>query len=351
MKEYKLTFDKDLHSYIRAKCLQAKRTLKNPELATLLSSVEIIAAAGGKRARPYMAEGIYEALGGKDKELARTLGVGLELFHLFCLVHDDVIDKGKTRHGVSTVHHAETARLKKSKRRGDIPHLANGQAVLIGDLLFSWSYECVARAAMRTPAGLQLLEIFSRMVSEVVAGQMLDVDMMSRTAVTEKEVTRKNLLKTATYTFVRPLQLGASLAGKLHEVEGTLKDYGESLGLGFQLQDDYFDIWTLAQKTGKPACADIADGAHTPISAYVLTATSKTDQRKFLSYFGRGLLTPKEIKEVRILLERVGAKDFATQSMQDIFAQTEQVLARAKMSPSVETFLSELLKTVAQRHT
>lgn len=348
---FKKGFDRDFQAFISAKVRSMGGLVKNDNVLAYVRAGEKVAISGGKRARPMMAEMVYEALGGKDKKAARQLGIGLELFHLFCLFHDDVIDGGQTRHGELTVHKSVFKNLKTGKRRGNLAHHANGQAVLVGDLFFGWAYECITSAAASVKNGSDVLAVFAKMIDEVIAGQMLDVDFMSQAKVSLENVGRKNLLKTATYSFVRPLELGITLAGGEKKLMREVSHFAAALGTAFQLQDDLMDVFADPKITGKPAMADIEDGAHTPLSAFVLAEASKKEQKIFLQFFGQGTLDGKEQRAVRELLVRTGAIAFAEEEMGRLFAHAEAVLKRGKMPLRVREVLTGLLEYIARRNT
>lgn len=240
-------FKKKFDPYIR-KCLDKKigevaKYTKDYLILDYVRYIKIIVLSGGKRIRPYIAYLMYEALGGKEERKAFQFLVSLELFHSFCLVHDDIMDKASLRHGTPTVHKYVVDALKKEKRLSDLKHAGNSQAILIGDLLFSWSQEILnLNKEFDQKIADKVKRLFYEMVDEVTVGQMIDVDITTRKTVSKELIDEKTRLKTAGYSFIKPFQIGAALAGKeTSEVEKFCKEFGLRMGIAFQIQDDLFD--------------------------------------------------------------------------------------------------------------
>jgi geranylgeranyl diphosphate synthase type I len=193
------------------------------------------------------------------------------------------------RHGVPTTHRV----------------YGDGQAILLGDLLFNWAYELIAPTEAR--------DVFTKMVDEVILGQMLDVDAVNRKKVSDRFLEDKMRLKTASYTFIRPLQFGAALAGK-RSLFDWCERFGLPLGLAFQIQDDLLDLTASTSTLGKSAFNDIREGQKTVF-------TQRAPQ--LMKYKGKKI-GAKEKKEIRSILEKTGAVEFGTKKMETYFARVER---------------------------
>jgi geranylgeranyl diphosphate synthase type I len=274
--------------------------------------------AGGKRIRPYMCFLAYLTEGGGDQRLALRAGIGLELFHGFALMHDDIIDGGVKRHNLPTTHTFAEQRIG-TTTRGSAAHVAEGVAMLAGDLMFSWSNEAIAHLHNE-----ESQEIFFRMCEEVVAGQMLDVAMSVRRTVDIEMILKKNEVKTALYTFVNPMLIGAALAGSSRN-DGFYRSFGIMLGQAFQIQDDILDVVGAFQKTGKEGFKDIEEGQHTLLSQYVLERADRNQKEVFLSLFGK----PLDDHGKNVLMElflTTGALEYAQQSVNTLLASARELL-------------------------
>lgn len=275
-------FNVRLRSYLAEK-ISAYKGIADIDVAT--KSVEhalSLIEGGGKRVRPYMAFLAYHIEGGTDQEEVFRIGIGLELFHVFALIHDDIIDRGKERHGRATTHEY-VAGVLDAYPRGEKAHLAQGFAMLAGDLVFSWASEIMSSSENRV-----IRDIYHRMVDEVVAGQMIDMSLMLEYQVKTDVIMRKNDLKTALYSFVQPLRIGAALASSTAN-KTFYEELGLMLGRAFQMQDDLLDIIGTFEKTGKVPFIDIQDGQHTLLTQYIFEQ-GKTEEREILmSLFGKPL--------------------------------------------------------------
>jgi geranylgeranyl diphosphate synthase type I len=180
---------------------------------------------GGKRLRPYIAALAYQTAGGTDEQRILSIGFALELFHFFCLVHDDIIDASPERHGISTLHE----------------QFGTNQALLVGDILASWANQCMEEAiwGLLEHDKQAVLTQFSRLRQEVIVGQILDVQVADQAHPTLSAIMEKTYLKTARYSFVHPLIIGGLAAGQ--DLHLLAESYGGALGLAFQLKDDLED--------------------------------------------------------------------------------------------------------------
>lgn len=283
MSEFKELFDVELQRCTAEKAHTVASLSKDAYVLKLIAHTHKIVMAGGKRVRPYVAYLMYKTAGGTDTA-ATGFFTGLELFHASALMHDDIIDRGATRHGIVTVHEFAVDGLEGSEEHRR--HIAEGQALLVGDLLFHWAYEELER---RIPHAhkLDALKILHEMNNSVIIGEMLDVKLAARSTATKKEVMDKTALKTAYYTFVHPMRIGATAAGGGEEYDEFCREYGLALGVAFQIQDDLMDILGNAKKLGKPTFSDLAEGQHTFFTQYIRDNGTPAQQSELADLFGK----------------------------------------------------------------
>ena len=240
---FKTEFDLYLKNYLDKKIEEIKIYTEDNSVIDCITYAKRITLAGGKRIRPFIACLAYQAFGGREKEKSLRLLISLEIFHIFALIHDDIMDKGSTRHGIPTSHIYVGEKLKKERGNKNYEHFGNSQAILLGDLFFNWATEIINLNSDFDQTIIQRIRpLFFDMVDGTIIGQMLDVDSQSRQKITPALNYKINYLKTARYSFIYPLLIGASLAKKLTpHVEKFCKDLGLGLGMAFQSQDDIFD--------------------------------------------------------------------------------------------------------------
>lgn len=262
---FKQRFDVYLRRYLDRKIKNISKFTKDPFILEYINYLKKISLAGGKRIRPYLAYLIYQTVSGNDNEKALKFLVSLEIFHIFCLIHDDIIDKSNLRHRIPTAHTYISGMLKKEKRIGDLDHAGNSQAILLGDILLTWSQEIINLNDDFDPKILQHVKnYFYEMVDEVSIGQMIDVDIATRIKVSKDLIDEKTRLKTAGYSFIKPLLIGAALSGNINKtIETFCKDFGLRMGIAFQTQDDLLDVISSENKLGKTTSLDKSQNQHT----------------------------------------------------------------------------------------
>ena len=272
----------------------------------------------------------------------------LELLHASALVHDDVMDASDVRRGRPATHRAfET--LHRDRRWSASPEqYGAAAAILLGDLLLSWSDELLRTSGLPAPRVLDALGYFDLTRSEVVTGQFLDVSAQARA--TSDVDTAMNVVryKSAKYSIERPLHIGASLAGAGERTMGELSRFGLPLGEAFQLRDDLVGVFGDPEVTGKPAGDDLSEGKRTVLIALALDGLPPAERARLDESLG-GPLTSDDVAELRELIDHSGARD---QVEQVITALTERALAAleaADIRDEARGVLRDLAAAATQR--
>lgn len=198
---------------------------------------------GGKRLRPLLTLATCDALGG-DIDAAKNQAIGIEMFHNFTLLHDDVMDNADMRRGKATVHkkwNEATAILS-----GDAMLTLATQYMVKGDGTKSWD----------------IITLFNTTAMEVYQGQQYDMDFELRDNVTVDEYIEMIRLKTSVLLGCA-CKLGAIMAGAYDSERNAFYKYGMKLGLAFQLQDDYLDTYGDPNIFGKNIGGDILNDKKT----------------------------------------------------------------------------------------
>jgi isopentenyl-diphosphate delta-isomerase type 1 len=231
----------------------------------LRAEIESLTAAGGKRLRPAFVFGGHRAAGGHgDDIVALHAAAAVELLHTFALLHDDVMDRADVRRGRPTAHRA--LRVHHRGEADGADWFGISAAVLAGDLAFVWADAMLDRVdddACSSRVRRRARELFTLLRSEVIAGQLLDLQNGCNASAGETDATRIALLKSARYTVTRPLQLGAALAGATPDIDRALARYGDAAGVAFQLRDDVLGMFGDSSLTGKATTDDLREGKRT----------------------------------------------------------------------------------------
>ena len=344
LSEFKPWFDEKLVLFLDKKISECEVFLSDAFLIENIKQARILAVNGGKRIRPYLASVLFEAVGGSDMEDVTHYFIGIELFHIFCLIHDDVIDRGDCRHSEQTIHEFSKKSLESQGRRGDLVHLGNSQAILVGDLLFQWASECF----YGQDASADVRQHLATMIQEVILGQMIDVDIASRATVSSELLDRKNLLKTARYSFVRPMQLGVFLGGGLQSDLSFCEEFGTALGKAFQVQDDLLDIISSTGQLQKNIFADVRSGQHTFFTQYIFDHGSENDRSVLNACFGREC-GEQELKQLADVFETSGAIKYGRKMIDDYFVVTQNILAQSNYLEEIKDILQTIIHYLANR--
>lgn len=209
----------------------------------LYEPIEYSLRTGGKRIRPTLLLAAVEAFGG-NPDSVRDQCLGIEMFHNFTLLHDDVMDNADVRRGRPTVHRRWSANT----------------AILSGDAMLTMATQLIGNCADKHLR--KVLDIFNTTAMEVYEGQQLDMDFEERNDVTVDEYIEMIRLKTSVLLGCA-LKIGAILADADDKDAEALYKYGIYLGLGFQLRDDYLDTFGDPLIFGKEIGGDILNDKKT----------------------------------------------------------------------------------------
>lgn len=283
----------------------AKARLLHPRYARLLQAMHALAAAGGKRMRPYLAVMTYESYGGSKYRDMCTVGAALEQLHAAMLMHDDIIDRDYTRYGVKNVS-GQYRDIYNQIAGKDAAHYADSAAILAGDISLSAAYQLVLDTGFSAKQKLVLQRLLGEAVFRVCGGELIDTEA----ALYQPQATDPLLvsgMKTAHYSFVTPMLCGSLMAGAVEDEIEKLTDLGMKLGVAFQLADDILGIYGDQAVTGKSNTGDIREGRRTWLAGKARELAS-TDQLKIIdSCYGNPGLDTEQADSIRRVFAACGA--------------------------------------------
>lgn len=269
----------------------------------------------GKRLRPYMAYVGYTTQGG-DRDVFALLAA-LEFLHLFCLVQDDIADNETMRHGTETVH-------KKVAAKYHSREIGKSVAMIVGDVLMHWAFESFREIETIAPESVHhAVYEFQLLLSEVLHGQLLDILLVTEENPDREIINKSMYLKSAQYSFFRPLYVGMLLAGAKPGARSFAYDYAVNLGLGFQVKDDLDDC-----------LSDIGQGQPTLISWYMLNVAGSIERKEFELYFSKEW-SEEEEEKLMAILEESGARSFVEETMEEYFLRAEDAIFVHEKSESI----------------
>ena len=310
------------------------------------------AVRGGKRFRAMFCHWGIRAVRAPVDESEETsvlrAAAALEMLHASALVHDDLMDASDTRRGRPSVHRSFSARHLAEGWRGDPEQYGAAAAVLLGDLLLSWSDELLRHCGLPDEVVFAALRFFDTTRSEVIAGQFLDVSVQARGDADVEQSMRVLRYKSAKYSVERPLHIGAALAGASPSTVEALSAYGLPLGEAFQLRDDLLGVFGDPDVTGKPAGDDLSEGKRTVLVALALQGSSDDDARRLDAALGRPL-DGREVAELQRLIERSGAHAEVESRIEKLTAESLAAVESAAIAEDARSVLRELAAAATQR--
>ena len=283
-----------------------------------------------------------------DEPALVRAAASLELLHASALVHDDFMDASDTRRGRPATHKAFESLHREQRWSGRPEQYGAAAAILLGDLLLSWSDEMLRTCGLATEPVDAALAFFDTMRSEVITGQFLDVSAQARG---ESDVEQAMLVlryKSAKYSIERPLHVGASLAGAGPEVLAALSDVGLPLGEAFQMRDDLLGVYGDPQVTGKPAGDDLTEGKRTVLVALALQHATDEDARRLDAALGSAL-TAEEVAELRRIIDDSGAHAEVEKRIGELTSRSLAALDEAPVTEVAREALRDLAAAATQR--
>lgn len=275
----------------------------------------------GKRIRPLMVI-LAAKLGTAEQAPVVQVAAALELIHMGSLVHDDVVDEAETRRGSASVNQLYDNRV----------------AVLLGDFFFARALELARQA------GLEAVQVVSGVISNLVEGELEQLQRCFDTSVTEADYWQRIRRKTA-YFLAECCRVGALFSPGNPLTPADLHSYGLNLGLAFQVKDDLLDFTGAASTLGKPVLRDLQDGV---ITLPVIHVLRHHPRREEISGWIKSR-TPDKWESIRSCLVEVGSLDFAERQAAQLIAEAKQRLESVPESSEAKSALLFLADFVLAR--
>ena len=279
---------------------------------SLYEPVEYVLSLGGKRIRPVLMLMGYNLWRQHPEDILMP-AIGLETYHNYTLLHDDLMDNADVRRGHQTVH-----------RRWD----AN-KAILSGDSMLVLAYQRMQQVpADKLPA---VLDLFTETALEIGEGQEYDMTFETRNDVTEDEYIEMIRLKTSVL-LACALKIGALLADAPQEDADRLYRFGEQLGLAFQLQDDLLDVYGDPKVFGKAIGGDITSNKKTYMLINAVNRAN-AEQRKELEQWiaAKDFNREEKVAAVTRLYDEIGIRQLCEEKINYYFSQARKTLSQVQV--------------------
>ena len=344
LKEHKQEVDKRLSKYFHEKLEHAVTESESIEYITELSKhINEYNLRGGKRIRPaFVVEG-YRAVGGEDIDAIYDAALAVETMEGFLLIHDDMMDRDDLRRGGKTVHSIYREWFKKEFNGNDkeAEHFGDSMAIDAGDIVETFGPELIATSNFPAERRVEAIKKYAVITRYTGYGQALDliVEKLPVEKVTEKHVLTVHKFKTSLYTITGPLQIGVILAGGSKEQQGIMEQYGENVGIAFQIQDDILGIYADEKKLGKPVGSDLKEGKRTLLILKALEKGTPEQQEKLKSFLGKQDITPEDVKEAQKIIEETGSLAYSKQLAIDYAKKGIQAIENADFNQEAKEYM------------
>ena len=298
--------------------------------AGLYDPISYIIGIGGKRVRPSLVLMSCNLFTDNFK-LAVNPALGIELFHNFTLLHDDIMDEAAVRRSHPTVHN-----------KWD-----RNTAILSGDAMSIMSYNLIS--ACDEAVVKPVLELFSKTALEVCEGQQMDMDFEAARQVTTQQYLKMIELKTAVL-LAASMGIGALVGGAEKKNVDELYMLGKNLGMAFQMRDDYLDVYGEPEVFGKRIGQDILANKKTFLLVRSLELAADKNRNELLDWISHSHPDPQgKISEVTRIYDQLGIKAVAEQAMNGYYQSAMVNLDRVGVADQRKMHIRELVGSLLYR--
>ncbi len=320
---------KELEKYHQAFEKYLENAITDKEPRQLYEPIQYIINLKGKRLRPMLTLLSCDFFG-KDFNAALPAALAVELFHNFSLMHDDIMDNAPLRRGNQTVHE------KWDRNTG----ILSGDAMLI--LAYQYFEEYSA------PMFLDLAKLFNKTALQVCEGQQHDMDFETRDVVSIDEYINMINCKTAVLLGAA-MQIGAIVAGAGESCKENIYEFGRNLGIAFQLQDDYLDVFGNPEAFGKQQGGDIISNKKTFLYITALQESNEVKKELRQLYNTSPKDANQKIARVQALFQTSGAADATLRETEKYTHKANGFLEKLSLDENKKASLKEFGKWLMKR--
>lgn len=286
---------------------------------------------GGKRIRPTMLV-LSCYINDGNVEDAINPAIGLEVFHNFTLLHDDIMDKADIRRGNPTVYHKWNTNI----------------AILSGDAMYALAIKYLTKT--NTEFVSPILDVFYKTSIEICEGQQYDADFETAQNVSVEEYTKMIRLKTAV-ALAAAMKVGAIIAKRDTILQEQLYQYGINVGIAFQIVDDLLDVYADTSVFGKKRGGDILCCKKTFVYLKALELADEQTKNELIRLYNSNDLDPEvKINSVIDIFNKLNVKEAVEQVVDEYHAKADEIIANVDIEPSKLKMLVEYCDKLSHRN-
>lgn len=302
--------------------------LRNPQ--GLYDPVTYVLSMGGKRLRPVLMLMAYNLYKEQVSDIFDP-ATGIEIYHNYTLLHDDLMDRADRRRGKPTVHKVWN----------------DNTAILSGDAMLVLAYQYMAQVPAEHLK--EIMDLFSLTALEICEGQQMDMDFEQRMDVSEEEYLEMIRLKTSVL-LASSLKIGAILGGASSEDANALYNFGINMGMAFQLKDDFLDVYGDTSTFGKNIGGDILCNKKTYLLIKALEKADAKQSNILKHWLGAKEFDPaSKIAAITSVYNQIGIKEYSEAKMAEYNAKALESLQAVQVEEEKKTELKNLLQELTYR--
>lgn len=307
-------------------------------------------AREGKRLRGGLVTLGYELGGHSFNDAIISASHSIELLHAGLLVHDDIMDRDDLRRGLPSIH-VQAAEIAESLHlRIDPEHYGISVAMSIGNAAFYLSWRTLMESDFSDTAKVAAAKIYAQYTPNVAYGQILDLTTEGLMTLKEQDILNVYLHKTADYTGVLPLLIGAALAEISDEkVLKALEEYGRAFGWAFQIQDDVLGMFGKEEETGKPVISDLREGKNTLFMLYLSKHGTRPQIEFMKNTLGNPDVTQQDAEKMRQMLQECGAYQYVVDLGWEYVSKAQVQIPVITSNQEHAWILSDLVEYMMER--
>ena len=320
-KKYRDAFESGLKNYLDK---------KSPE--NLYEPIQYILNLGGKRIRPLLVLMSADLFGKKYKE-AVNAALAIEIFHNFTLVHDDIMDSAELRRGSATVHNKWNINM----------------GIISGDVMLIKAYQVLEE--YENPLFSKLTKLLNKTALEVCEGQQYDIDFEEKEDVNQNNYLEMIRLKTAVLIGCA-LKMGALIADASQDDLEAIYEFGELLGIAFQIQDDYLDVYGDSISFGKKIGGDIIENKKTILFHCAMSNGSINEKKELLKWYDKKTgneIGNKKIDIVKSIFDKTNAGEACIKLVNDYTIKAFNKLSYLGISQEAKTLFKNFGNNLMKR--
>lgn len=306
--------------------------------------------SGGKKFRGALVTLGYEASGGIDRERAVRASLASEVIHNAFLVHDDVMDNTPVRRGKPAVHRRYASLGQEKFPNKDSDHYGISMAIDVGDLGAAVAYEILMESGFSSDRTLAAIKRLNAVIINTTFGEALDMGFNPLSPdIKTRDILQLHFYKTAEYSFIGPLQIGATLAGGDEETLTNLQRFALPLGIAFQIKDDILGMFGDEKSLGKPVDSDIKEGKNTLLIIKARQEGTIEDRRFLDSVYGNQHITAEELERVRQIIKMSGSLNYSERMMEHLTSSAIRNATRISPDPQLQAIFVGIASSMLSR--